>query len=50
MRLVVMFVENRPTTLREAEKNEYWLQDWICAKPERLGLGQFESVEQELRQ
>lgn len=36
--------------LRDAGKDEAWLQRWIAEKPERLGLGQFEILDQELRQ
>lgn len=41
-------IENKKTTLREAGQDECWLQDWISAKPERLGIGPFEIVAQEL--
>ncbi|MEW6354451.1 MAG: hypothetical protein AB1469_09215 [Pseudomonadota bacterium] len=41
-------VENKKTTIREAGKNELWLQDWISEKPERLGIGPFDIVAQEM--
>lgn len=36
--------------LREINRNEHWLQDWLCADLERLGLGQLRLVEQEQNQ
>lgn len=42
--------ENKTIRLKDAGKNELWLQNWICEKPERLGLGKLEVVEKELRQ
>lgn len=43
-------VDNKQITLREAGKDEYWLQDWISEKTSRLGLGNFEIIAQELTQ
>ncbi len=43
-------IDNKQITLREAGKDEYWLQDWISEKPDRLGLGNFEIIAQELTQ
>jgi len=44
----VEFAKN--ITIREAGKNEYWLQDQIYENPNCLGLGELETVERERRQ
>lgn len=36
--------------LRQLNRNEHWLQDWLCADLERLGLGQLRLIEQEQNQ
>ena len=41
-------IDNKRTTVRDIGKDEYWLQDWISNKPERLGIGPFEIIAQEL--
>lgn len=43
-------VTNQITSLRRMEKDERWLQDWICDDPSRLGLGNITIKEKELRQ
>lgn len=42
-------VTNQITSLRRMEKDEKWLQDWICDDPTRLGLGSVTIKEKELR-
>ncbi len=37
-------------TFRQLERNEHWLQDWLCADLTRLGLGKLRLVEQEQNQ
>jgi hypothetical protein len=42
------FIDNKVITLRESNRNEDWLHQWIVDKPERLGLGPFEIKAQEV--
>lgn len=42
------YLDNKLTSLREAGNNEDWVQKWIAGKPERLGIGSFEIIAQEL--
>ncbi|MCA9983604.1 MAG: hypothetical protein KDE59_04895 [Anaerolineales bacterium] len=43
-------LDSTSTTLRSIGKDELWLQTWILEKPSRLGLGEMEIIEYELRQ
>lgn len=43
-------VDNRKASITEIGKDEKWLQDWICSKPERLGLGPLTIEQKELNQ
>jgi hypothetical protein len=45
----IEIVDSKFITLREAERDEDWLHQWIVEKPERLGIGPIEIVSQELR-
>jgi hypothetical protein len=44
------YLENKLVSLRETGNDERWLQNWITEKPDRLGLGQFKIIAQELHQ
>jgi hypothetical protein len=45
---MITYIDNKLVSLREVEKNEDWVQKWIVDKPERLGLGPFDIIDQEL--
>jgi hypothetical protein len=47
---VVPIQAGRLVRLRDVGRNEYWLQDWLCADLARLGLGPLKLVEQEQTQ
>lgn len=42
------YLDNKIVSLRETARDENWVHKWIADKPERLGLGPFEIVAQEL--
>jgi len=44
------YLENKLVSLKEAGNDEKWLHKWIAKKPERLGIGPFEIIAQELHQ
>ena len=44
------YLENKLVSLKEAGNDEKWLHKWIAEKPERLGIGPFEIIAQELHQ
>jgi hypothetical protein len=50
LELNMEIVDSLETTLRAIGKNEIWLQKWLLEKPSRLGLGDIEIIQQELRQ
>ncbi len=43
------YLDNKLVSLRETGRNEDWVHKWIADKPERLGLGPFEILAQELQ-
>lgn len=45
---MITFLDNKTVSLKEIFRNEDWVHKWIVDKPERLGLGPFEIVDQEL--
>lgn len=42
------YLDNKIVSIRETDRDENWVHKWIADKPERLGLGPFEIVAQEL--
>ena len=42
------YLDNKIVSLKESGNDENWVHKWITDKPERLGLGLFEIVAQEL--
>jgi hypothetical protein len=42
------YLDNKLVSLRETERDENWVHKWISDKPERLGIGPFEILAQEL--
>jgi hypothetical protein len=46
----INYLDNKDVSIREIDKDERWLQDWIVNNPEKLGLGEIEIVEKELIQ
>lgn len=44
------YLDNKKISLKEAGYDENWVHEWIKNKPERLGIGQFEIIAQELHQ
>jgi hypothetical protein len=42
------YLDNRLVSLRETGKDENWVHKWIIEKPERLGIGPFDILAQEL--
>jgi hypothetical protein len=47
---MVKFLENRKISINEAGKNEAWIHKWIKEDPGRLGLGNFDILNEEVRQ
>ena len=47
---MIKYLDNKLVSLRETGNDEKWLHRWITEKPERLGIGSFEVVAQELHQ
>jgi len=44
------YLDNKLVSLKEAGMDENWVHSWIADKPERLGIGSFDIVAQELHQ
>jgi hypothetical protein len=44
------YSDNKLVSIKETGNNEKWLHKWISEKTERLGIGPFEIVAQELHQ
>jgi hypothetical protein len=42
------YLDNKLVSVKETENDEKWLHKWIFEKPERLGIGPFEIIAQEL--
>jgi len=44
------YLENKRISINEAGKNEDWLHEWITKEPSRLGLGNIDIINEEVRQ
>jgi len=45
---MAIYLDNKLVSLREMDHSEDWLHEWIVSKPERLGLGQIDIIDQEV--
>ena len=47
---MAVYLENKKITINEAGKNEDWIHDWIREDTNRLGIGSFKIIKEEVRQ